>query len=73
MEQQVVILYSLVHGYLANIPNKDVAKFNSELINQMEVKNPEILKEIKEKKALDKDLEAKLKGFMDNFVQLFEI
>lgn len=73
MEKQVVILYALVNGYLANIDNKDVARFNSELINQMEVKNPEILGEIKDKKVLDKDIETKLKGFLDNFIELFEI
>ncbi len=73
MEKQVVILYALVNGYLANIENKDVARFNSELINQMEVKNPEILGEIKDKKVLDKDIETKLKGFLDNFIELFEI
>ncbi len=73
MEKQVVILYALVNGYLAKIENKDVARFNNELINQMEVKNPEILKEIKKKKVLDNDLEEKLKGFLDNFVELFEI
>ena len=73
MEKQVVILYALVNGYLAKIENKDVARFNNELINQMEVKNPEILKEIKKKKVLDNDIEEKLKSFLDNFVELFEI
>ncbi len=73
MEKQVVILYALNNGYLTKIETKDVSRFNSELINQMEVKNPEILREIKEKKALDKDLETKLENFLNNFTELFSL
>lgn len=73
MEKQVVILYALVKGYLANIETKDVSKFNEELLKHIETKNPELLKEIKEKKALDESLEQKLRVAIEKFAELFKL
>ena len=73
MEKQVIILYALTKGFLSSIEVKDVARFNKELIAHVEDKEPDLLKAIKEKRALDDELEAKLKEVIGNFVQWFRI
>lgn len=72
-EKQVVILYSLVNGYLTNIDNSKVQEFNTGLLQYMESKCPLILKEIKEKKELKKDLEEKLRSAIEDYVKLFNL
>jgi len=73
MEEQVIILYALTKGFLANIQVKDVARFNKELIAHVHDKEPDLLKAIKEKRALDDEIESKLKEVIGNFVQWFRI
>ena len=73
VEQQVVILYALVNGYLSKVDGKKVKEFNEELLKFMEEKRPEVLKEIKDKKELKPDLEEKLKAAVEDYVAFFNI
>lgn len=73
VEEQVVILYSLVNGYLKNVENKRVKEFNDGLIQFISNKKPELLREIKQKKELKPDLEEKLKAIIDEYVEFFNI
>lgn len=73
VEQQVIILYALTNGYLAKIESKDVKKFNDGLINWMQDKKPDIVLEIKQKKALNEELEEKLKNSIEEYVKFFNI
>ena len=72
-ENQVVILYALVNGYLTQVDNKRVKEFNDGLIRHMQDKNPEVLREIKMKKELKPDLEEKLKNAIEDYVKFFNI
>lgn len=73
VEKQVVILYALVNGYLANIEAKKVKDFNEDLIRFMEDKRPEVLQEIKLKRELKPELEEKLKAAIDDYLAFFNI
>ena len=73
VEQQVVILYTLVKGYLAEIETSKVKEFNSGLLNYMEDKYLSILEEIKMKKELKPDLEEKLKAAIEEYIRFFNI
>ena len=73
VEQQVVILYALVNGYLANVETNKVKEFNDGLLSWMEDKKADVLLEIKQKKVLKEDLEAKLKAAVEEYVEFFNI
>ncbi len=73
VEKQVVILYALVNGYLANIDAKKVKEFNENLIQFMEDKRSEVLQEIKLKRELKPELEEKLKAAIDDYLAFFNI
>lgn len=73
VEKQVVILYALVNGYLANIDTKKVKEFNEALIEFMEDKRPEVLNEIRLKRELKPELEEKLKAAIEDYLAFFNI
>ena len=68
--QQVVSFFTLVRGYLDSIELKDVRRFESELITEL-TNTTDIMTEIEEKKALDKDLEKKLADAIEAFKKNF--
>ena len=73
VEKQVVILYAVVNGYLADIDVKDVARFNDGLVRHVEEKNPEILTAIVETKELKADMEEKLIKAIDDYKTWFKV
>lgn len=71
MEKQAIILFSLTNGYLIDISEDEVSKFNDELLIYVEKKYPEVLEEIKTKKVIDENLTEKLKQIMEEHITLF--
>ena len=70
VEEQVVSFFALINGYLDSVELEKVRKFESELM--VELRNTTtILDEIKTKKALDKELEAKLGDAINAFKKNF--
>ncbi len=59
-EKEFVILYSATKGFLKNIPLEKIKKFEKELLNFIEIYNPEIFQSIREKGKIDKSLTEKL-------------
>ncbi len=66
VEKQVVSFFAVTNGYLDDITVEDVNRFENELIKELE-NTTSILDEIREKKALDKELEAKLAEAVNAF------
>jgi len=73
VEEQVVMLFAVVNGYLADIEVKDVAKFNEGLLNYIKDKNPAILKEIREKQEIKAELEDEIRKIIEDFKTLFKV
>lgn len=71
VEKQIVIIYAGTHGYLDDIPVESVRKFERELYAFLDNERPDILKEISQKKQLDKELENKIKEALDAFKKKF--
>ncbi|MBN8511788.1 MAG: F0F1 ATP synthase subunit alpha [Rickettsiales bacterium] len=71
VEEQVIILYAGVKGYLDNIDTSKVRLFESKLINDIRLKGEDILSSIREQKQLIDDVEEKLKIYLSNFVKEF--
>ncbi|MCJ8341294.1 MAG: F0F1 ATP synthase subunit alpha [Cetobacterium sp.] len=70
VEEQVVSFFTVINGYLDDVALDQVRRFERELLTELR-NSTDVLAEIKTKKALDKDLEAKLReaivAFKKNF------
>ncbi len=73
VENEVVSIYVGAKGYLDDIDVKLVTKFEEELFPFIEAKYPQILEQIRTKKALDKDIEELLNSAIDEFKATFAI
>ena len=71
VEEQVVVIYAGVNGYLDAIPVGDVRRFEEELLRHFRDEQKDILSTIRSEKALSDDLSAKLKDAVDAFAKNF--
>ena len=71
VENQVLIIYAVTHGYLKDIPLDMVAEFEEELFVYANETHPDIIASIKETKDLTKENEAALKEMLAGFVTKF--
>ncbi|RAA64116.1 F0F1 ATP synthase subunit alpha, partial [Burkholderia multivorans] len=71
VQNEVLIIYALVNGFLDDIPVQDVQRFEAEIISWTKNNAPEILDEIKTKGTLpDKE---KMNSAIENFKRSFSI
>ncbi|KDE67140.1 F0F1 ATP synthase subunit alpha [Fusobacterium necrophorum DAB] len=71
VEEQVVSFFGVTNGYLDSIPVEKVKVFEEELLGKLRASS-NILDNIREEKALSKDLEAELRAFIESFKKTFE-
>ncbi|MEE3712596.1 F0F1 ATP synthase subunit alpha [Campylobacter sp. CLAX-7218-21] len=71
VENQVVIIFAGSNGYLDDLPVSAVTKFEAELYPYIEAKYPDIFEQIRNKKALDKDIEDALDKALNEFKAIF--
>jgi F-type H+-transporting ATPase subunit alpha len=71
MENQVVILYAVINGYVDDIPVSKIADFETNFLKIMGTMHPEIGKVIADKKELSDDTEEKLKAAIEEFKKGF--
>ena len=67
VQDQVMIIYTAVRGFLTDIPVEKVVEFQSSFLNYMHSQHPEIGRKIIEQKKLDDALEAELKKAIEEF------
>lgn len=60
VEDQIVIIYAATKKLLLDVPTEKILDFESELLEFIKTKYPEILKTIRETKVLDDETEKKL-------------
>ncbi|EUJ32479.1 F0F1 ATP synthase subunit alpha [Listeria cornellensis] len=70
VEKQILILYTLVHSFLDDVPVIDVLRFESEMNTWFDHNRPELLKTIRTTKSLpdEAELDAAIKEFKNTFV-----
>lgn len=66
--EQVILLYAASHGYMKNIPIKEIKQFSQELLSYIKTYGSDIIEEIESKKALDDELCEKI----DKIIRAFE-
>jgi F-type H+-transporting ATPase subunit alpha len=71
MEEQVVVIYAGVNGYLDPIPVSRVRAFEDGLLGLLRNQNADILNSIRASNDLDDATAGKLKGVVDNYARTF--
>ncbi len=71
MEEQVVVIYAGVNGYLDPIPVNRVRAFEEGLLSLVRSKNPDILDDVRKTNDLTDATAAKLKSAVDGYAKTF--
>src|SRR5262245_9262581 len=73
VEKQVLIIWAATNGYTDDIAVEDIKKFEGDLLRFIENSHPAVLQKLREKKAIDddlqKDLEQSLKDFKERWAE----
>ncbi|MGN0642408.1 MAG: F0F1 ATP synthase subunit alpha [Huintestinicola sp.] len=71
VENQVLIIYAVTHGYLKDIPLDKVGEFQEQLFEFIGDSHPDIIQSIKDTKDLTKENEEALKAALTEFIGKF--
>ena len=71
VEDQVVVIFAGVNGYLAPIPVSAVTQFEERLMATIKEKHTDILKEIREQQTILEETDKKLKTIIEEFSKTF--
>lgn len=71
VEKEVVLLFAANNGYLRDYNLTSVKRYEKELLSYVENNNPEMYKDIREKKLIDDGIKAMLVATLDKFKNLF--
>jgi len=69
VEEQVVVIYAGVNGYLDKLKVDEVVDYEQALLREVRESGKELLADIRDKGALDDDLEGRIKDFLDRFTK----
>jgi F-type H+-transporting ATPase subunit alpha len=67
IEKQVLVIYAANNGFLDQYPVTAVGRYEKELVSFMEAQHAAILSDISQKKAIDADIETRLKAALEDF------
>jgi F-type H+-transporting ATPase subunit alpha len=71
VEKQIVIIYAGTKGFLDGLPIPKLAAYETALYSFLQSKHSGIFEDLRSKRVLDKDLEAKLKAALTEFGPVF--
>jgi F-type H+-transporting ATPase subunit alpha len=71
MEKQVTILYAATQGYLDRYAVSEARRYESELYKFMDLRHPELLRELAEKKDVA-PIADRLRAALDEFAEVFQ-
>ena len=72
VEQQVASMYAATRGLMDDVPVLAIRKFEAEMLDFLKNSKADILNDIKTKKALDADIEDRLKAAVAEFKKGFQ-
>ena len=71
VEKQALIIYAATSGYIDQLPESAVRRYETELFRFIENRHPEITEAITSKKQFDDELKAKINKVLDEFKDVF--
>ena len=72
VEKQVISIFAATNGFMESISVKDIKRFQSEMLEFIEVNNKNIFEEIKTKKQISDELNATIKKTITDFQSKFK-
>ncbi len=72
VEKQILIIFAGTNGFLEMYPESALQRYEAELYDFVEKKSPEMLREIREKRTIDAELEKKVKTLLEEFKGKFQ-
>ncbi len=72
VEKQILIIFAGTNGFLEMYPESALQRYEAELYEFVEKKSSEILREIREKRTIDAELERKVKTLLEEFKGKFK-
>lgn len=73
VEKQVIVVYAATNGFVDAYPVSALKKYEEELLTFFDTRHPELVKELKEKKAIDDTLKPKINKALEDFKGLFTV
>ena len=67
VEKQVMVIFAANNGYVDDYPVNVARRYEAEMMSFIESSHPQLLTELRDKKAIDNDLQAKIKAALDEF------
>jgi len=67
VEKQVLVIYAANNGYVDDYPTTVIQRYEAELLSYLESTQGQLLADVREKKAIDSDLEGRIKTALDEF------
>ncbi|MCD6306421.1 MAG: F0F1 ATP synthase subunit alpha [Desulfococcus sp. 4484_241] len=71
-EKEVAILFAGANGYLDKWPESSISDYEKQMLEFMDSKHPELLKDIKETGDISEETDAKLRKALDEFADMFQ-
>jgi F-type H+-transporting ATPase subunit alpha len=72
VEKQVAIIFAVTNGYLDDVKVQEIRQWERDFLEYLEASHPDVLKDIRTKKALDDDITLRLKAAITAFKPLFQ-
>ena len=70
-EKQVAIIFAATNGFVDQYDLRALMEYEKQYLAHLESSHPDVLAEIKEKKVISPELEAKMKNILENFKGIF--
>jgi F-type H+-transporting ATPase subunit alpha len=67
VEKQVMIIYAVTNGYLDTLPVNEIKQWESSFLDFVSAQYPQVPSNLKQQKALSKEIEADLKNAIEAF------
>jgi F-type H+-transporting ATPase subunit alpha len=71
VEKQVAIIFAATNGYVDEYDLRMLAEYEKQYLSHLEATHPEVLQELKEKRVISAELEAKMKEILNQFKAIF--
>jgi F-type H+-transporting ATPase subunit alpha len=71
VEKQVAIIFAATNGYVDGYDLRMLAEYEKQYLSHLEATHPDVLQELKEKRVISAELEAKMKEILDKFKGIF--
>ncbi|WP_298270590.1 F0F1 ATP synthase subunit alpha [Geobacter sp.] len=70
-EKQVLVIFAANNGYVDDYPVSVLKRYEAELLTFFDTRKSDVLADLREKKAIDDELKAKVAGALDEFKKEF--